>query len=88
MSKKFLKDENDSIDFIKEIRYYIFFWPWFLVFVVFALFSSLIFLRYTNNTYQSFAVLQVKDAKSDPSSFLAQSGGAMFNFNRIKSIYT
>ena len=84
MSKEFLKDENDSIDFIKEIRYYIFFWPWFLVFVVFALFSSLIFLRYTNNTYQSFAILQVKDAKSDPSSFLAQSGGAMFNFNRIK----
>ena len=76
--------ENDGIDFIQQIRYYIFFWPWFLFSIIFFILSSLIYLRYSNNIYSTSATLQVKDAKSDPSSFLTQSAGAMFNFNRVK----
>ena len=46
--------------------------------------SAFVYFRYSNNIYKSTATLQVKDAKSDPTSFLTQSGGAMFNFNRVK----
>ena len=76
--------DSESNNIAKEIRYYTFFWPWFLVSVIFMLSSAFFYLRYTTNIYKSSATLQVKDAKSDPSSFLAQSTGAMFNFNRVK----
>lgn len=76
--------ESDSIDIVKEIRYYIFFWPWFLASVIVMFLSAFVYLRYTSNTYNTAATVQVKDAKSDPSSFLTQSAGAMFNFNRVK----
>ena len=79
-----LIQENESLDILQEIRYYTFFWPWFLFSILLFIFGSFIYLRYSNNLYSTSAILQVKDAKSDPSSFLTQSAGAMFNFNRVK----
>ncbi|MFL2621589.1 MAG: GumC family protein [Flavobacteriaceae bacterium] len=79
-----LIQENESVDIMQEVRYYTFFWPWFLFSIISFVFCSLIYLRYSTNTYSTSATLQVKDAKSDPSSFLTQSAGAMFNFNRVK----
>ena len=32
-----LNQEEESIDIKKEISYYLFFWPWFLLTIVFAL---------------------------------------------------
>ena len=86
-SEKFKDIGNDNIDIIKEIRYYTFFWPWFLACIFITCLSSYIYLRYSKNIYSTNAVIQVKDAKSDPSSFLAQSSAAMFNFNRVKSSF-
>ena len=83
-SDKFSNLESDNLDIIKEVRYYTFFWPWFLVSVILIVFSSFVYLRYTNPTYNTSATLQVKDLSSDPSSFLTQSAGAMFNFNKVK----
>ena len=82
--ENFTDSENDSSDIVKELRYYAFFWPWFLACVIFMSISAFVYFRYSNNIYKSTATLQVKDAKSDPTSFLTQSGGAMFNFNRVK----
>jgi len=82
--ENFINLENDSIDIVKELRYYAFFWPWFLACVIFISISAYVYFRYSNNIYKSIATLQVKDAKSDPTSFLTQSGGSMFNFNRVK----
>ena len=79
-----LIQENESVDIMQEVRYYTFFWPWFLFSIISFVFCSFIYLRYSTNTYSTLATLQVKDAKSDPSSFLTQSAGAMFNFNRVK----
>jgi capsular exopolysaccharide synthesis family protein len=76
--------DNDSIDLINQIRYYLFFWPWFLVSVLISSFSSYLYLRYADTIYETNATLQVKDASSDPSSFLAKGAGAMFNFDRVK----
>ena len=76
--------KNDPLDIVKEIRYYTFFWPWFLASIFLMSVLAFVYLRYTSNTYASTAIIQVKDAKSDPPSFLTPSAGAMFNFNRVK----
>ena len=76
--------QEESVDFVKEIRYYLFFWPWFLASVALFILGTYIYLRYANIIYQTSATLQVKDASSDPSSFLTEGAGTMFNFNRVK----
>ena len=82
--ENFLNQDNDSIDIVKEIRYYLFFWPWFLVTVLMFGFGAYFYLRYADTVYQTSATLQVKDASSDPSSFLTQGAGAMFDFGKVK----
>ena len=77
-------DQDVSIDLVKEIRYYIFFWPWFLISVLLFSFASFIYLRYADTIYQTSATLQVKDATSDPSAFLTQTASPMFNLGRTK----
>jgi len=82
--ENFLNQDNDSIDIVKEIRYYLFFWPWFLVTLLMFGFGAYFYLRYADTVYQTSATLQVKDASSDPSSFLTEGAGAMFDFGRVK----
>ena len=79
-------DEQDSDDILNEIRYYIFFWPWFIVSVLFFALGSFIYLRYADTIYKTNATLQVKDAASDPSSFLTENSSPMFSFGRIKKL--
>ena len=67
--ENFLNQDKDSLDIVKEIRYYLFFWPWFLVTVLLFSFGAYFHLRYANIIYKTSATLQVKDASSDPSSF-------------------
>ena len=82
--ENFLNKENDSLDIVKEIRYYTFFWPWFLVTVLMFSFGAYLHLRYASNVYKTSATLQVKDASSDPSSFLTRSSGSLIDFGRVK----
>ena len=77
-------NEDDSVNIVREIRYYLFFWPWFIMSFIIFLTSAFIYLRYTSTTFLTTSTLQVKDSSSDPSSFLSQRTGAMFNLNRTK----
>jgi len=77
-------NEDDSVNIVREIRYYFFFWPWFLLSFIIFMSCSYVYLRYTSTTYLTTSTLQVKDLSSDPSSFLSQKSGAMFNLNRTK----
>ena len=77
-------EENDYVDIVKEIRYYLFFWPWFLLSLILFTTGTYIYLRYADTVYQTSATLQVKDSSSDPSSFLTEGAGAMFNLDRVK----
>ena len=75
----------------KEFSYYFFFWPWFLVTIVFALIGSYIYLRYTPNIYNSSAQVQI--TKSDASSsFLTTEVTSLFgtrvNVNNDISVIT
>lgn len=83
-SDNFINPDNVTVDIVKEVRYYLFFWPWFLASVVLFSLGTYVYLGYASTIYQTNATLQVKDASSDPSSFLTEGAGAMFNFNRVK----
>ncbi len=77
-------DEVKSLNIFDEIQYYLFFWPWFLLSFIIILSTAYVYLRYTKTTFLTTSTLQVKDSSSDPSSFLSQRSGAMFNLNRTK----
>ena len=69
--------EEEGINIKKEISYYLFFWPWFLLTIIMALFASYIYLRYTPNIYSSYAQVQI--TKSDASSsFLTTEVASLF----------
>ena len=57
---------EESLDIKKELSYYLFFWPWFLISIVLALVGSYVYIRYTPNIYKSSAQVQI--TKSDASS--------------------
>ena len=76
--------EDKSLDIKKEISYYLFFWPWFLVFTILLLGITFLNLRYSDRIYESSAQIQIKDSNADPSSFLTE--GAGFNLNRSSNI--
>ena len=83
-TENFLNQDNNSTNILKEIRYYLFFWPWFLVTVLASGFGAFLHLRYASNIYKTSATLQVKDASSaDPSSFLRTSG-SLIGFGGVK----
>ena len=74
--------EEDNFNMIKEFNYYLFFWPWFLVFTIIMLVSTFLYLRYEDRIYESTAQIQVrKGESSDPASFLT-GGTSLFSFNR------
>ena len=80
----FTDQNGDSIDIVKELRYYLFFWPWFsLSVLVFAL-GAYLYLRYADDIYQTSATLQVRDSSADPTSFLTEGTGTMFDLGKVK----
>ena len=87
MNDSFLKtfgDDNEfSFDIKREISYYMFFWPWFLLAVLLFTVTSFFYLRYTEPIYLSSAQLLIKDANSDPSDFLVTGLDGPFDWNRI-----
>ena len=58
--------EEGSFDLKKEISYFLFFWPWFLLTISIAFAGSYFYIRYTPNVYSSYAQVQI--TKSDASS--------------------
>jgi len=82
--ENYLNKGQESLDIVKEIRFYIFFWPWFLVAVLLSVFGAYFYLRYADTVYRTSAILQVKDSSTDPSSFLTEGAGAMFDFGNVK----
>ena len=73
--------DSNSINLKKEISYYLFFWPWFLLSFIVLTASAFLYLRYETPIYETTAQLQIKDSKNKASSFLT--GGAdLFGFDK------
>ena len=49
----FINQNNDSIDIVKELRYYLFFWPWFLLSVLVFDLGAYLYLRYADDIFQT-----------------------------------
>ena len=75
--EKKLFQEHEGINLKKEISYYLFFWPWFLLTIIISLLIAYLYLRYTPNIYSSSAQVQI--TKSDASSsFLTNEVTSLF----------
>lgn len=74
--------EEGKLDLKQEIRYYLFFWPWFLGAIVIFCAVAFIYLRYSHRVYETEAQIQIKQAESDPASFLT-GGLDVFGFDKV-----
>ena len=43
MNQEDFIDKNDSIDLMAELRYYLFFWPWYLTCAILMFFGSFLY---------------------------------------------
>ena len=74
--------EEDAIDIKKEARYYLFFWPYFIVAILIAVVAAFLYLKTADRIYTSSAQLQIKKAAEDASSFLT-GGMEFFSFDQV-----
>jgi uncharacterized protein involved in exopolysaccharide biosynthesis len=61
--------EEESIDIKKEVGYYLFFWPYFIVAISIAMVSAFMYLKTADRIYTSSAQLQIKKGSEDAASF-------------------
>ena len=78
-----LYQEEESIDLLKEVRYYVFFWPYFIATMLLAGLTAYMYLRYENRIYQTDAQVQIKKGDSDPTSFLTEGAEGLLNFDKV-----
>ena len=74
--------EEDSLDIKKEVGYYLFFWPYFIVAVAIAMLSAFMYLKTADRIYTSSAQLQIKKGTEDAASFLT-GGMEYFGFDQV-----
>ena len=78
-----LYQEEEGIDLLKEVRYYVFFWPYFIATMVLAGLTAYMYLRYEERIYQTDAQVQIKKGDSDPTSFLTEGAEGLLNFDKV-----
>ena len=71
-------DFEKSVDLKKEISYYLYYWPWFLISIIITISGAFLYLRYSTNIYQTTAQIQIKN-DSDASAFLTSGVNDLFN---------
>ena len=80
---KYSHSEDSKINIIKEVSYYLFFWPWFVGLISLLVIGSFFKLRYENRIYKSTAQIQIKKEDSDASSFLTGGLEGLMTFDRV-----
>ena len=74
--------EEDTIDIKKEIGYYLFFWPWFIVALTVVVIGAYLYVKTSDVVYEVTAQLQIKETETDPTSFLT-GGMDLFGFDKV-----
>lgn len=64
-------NSQEEISLKEQLNQYLRYWPWFVVFVAVTVFLAFLYLRYTNNSYQTQATILIKDSKNSELSELA-----------------
>lgn len=77
------KQQENEFDVKKEFFYYSYFWPYFLLSLIIAFIAASLYLRYTPKIYTTTAQVQFKKSASDPTAFLAENAGSLFDFDNV-----
>ena len=67
--------EDDSFDLKKELTYYLYYWPWFLLSVILFITGGIAYIGYSTNVYETTAIIQIDEDTNDPASLLTQGLG-------------
>jgi tyrosine-protein kinase Etk/Wzc len=77
------EEELSMVDIFKEIKYYLFFWPFFLLSLIVAGSGVYTYLSITNPIYQTKAQIQIKKGEGNATSFLTKEMEGLFNLNEV-----
>ncbi len=64
-------EAQEEISLKEQLNQYLRYWPWFVVFVILTVFLGFLYLRYTNNSYETQATILIKDTKNSELSEIA-----------------
>ncbi len=73
--------EEENFNIKKEVAYYGFFWPWFVLTILIALASAFFYLRYSDTVYESTAQIQIK-TDADACFLFNRRSGTFWNGSR------
>ena len=84
LTRNILQEEDKTVlDIKKELNYYLFFWPWFLVVTLVTVAGTYFNLRYEDRIFEATAQIQIKKKNADASSFLTGGADSFFSFDKI-----
>ena len=63
--------QEEEISLKEQLNQYLRYWPWFILFVIIAFLGAFMYLRYTNNVYETQATILIKDTKNSELSEIA-----------------
>ncbi|MGB3775582.1 MAG: Wzz/FepE/Etk N-terminal domain-containing protein, partial [Leeuwenhoekiella sp.] len=66
-----VQNAQEELTLKEQLQLYIRYWPWFIVAVIVTVTLAFLYLRYSNNSYQSQATILIKDSKNSELSELA-----------------
>lgn len=64
-------NSQEELTLKEQLQLYLRYWPWFVVTVILTVLLAFLYLRYSNNSYQSQATILIKDSKNSELSELA-----------------
>ena len=76
-------DEITLAVILNSAKYYLFFWPYFLIATIIGILGCYLYLRYTSDIYETTAQVQIKKGDSDPTSFLTEGAESLLNFDKV-----
>ena len=62
-SRNFIETEDNSFDIKKEFFKYFFYWKYFLLAIVFCLFTAFFYIKYTSSIYETTGKIKILDKK-------------------------
>lgn len=63
-------EKEETFDIIRELKYFLGFWPWYVGSALIFLSISFFYIRYQDNIYKTSSSILIEETTSDPSSFM------------------
>ena len=63
-SSNFIETEDNNFDIHREFFKYFFYWKYFLLAIVFCLFTAFFYVKYTSSIYETIGKIKILDKKN------------------------